>query len=137
LYPAATLAIPVFAAMSLVASALPASAKFAVCNRTATPASVALGFFDGKDWASAGWWKLAAGECSALVKEPLMGRFYYLYAEHQDSDGAWDGDRSFCVKQRRFTIQGRRDCSAHGYELKRFFQVDTGNSVDWTENLAD
>jgi uncharacterized membrane protein len=116
----------------------PASARFSVCNKTARPTSVALGFFNGKVWASSGWWKVGAGDCAALIEEPLLARFYYVYAKPEDLGGAWEGDRSFCVKaEGGFTIQGRADCVAHGYEVKRFFQVDTGNTPDWTENLAD
>jgi uncharacterized membrane protein len=117
---------------------LPAAARFSVCNKTAHPTSVALGFFNGKDWASSGWWRIAAGDCTALIEDPLQARFYYVYAKPEDLGGAWEGDRSFCVKpDGRFTIQGRTDCLAHGYEVKRFFQVDTGKTPDWTENLAD
>ena len=115
----------------------PAAARFSVCNKTGHPTSIALGFFNGKQWASSGWWKIAAGYCAALIEEPLPGRFYYLYAEHENLGGAWEGDRSFCVGSGHFAIVGRADCSAHGYEIKRFFQVDTGNSPEWTENLAD
>ena len=133
----ASLAVPAFAASLVAASADPAAAKLSVCNKTAHPAAVALGSFDGKDWTSAGWWTVAAGECAALVNEPLPARYYYLYAEHRDVGGAWEGDRSFCVKQGHFEFRGRADCLAHGYEAKRFFQVDTGKSAEWTENLAD
>lgn len=131
------LAVPAFAAGLLAASALPASAKFSVCNTTAQPATVALGFYNGKEWGSAGWWTIAPGGCTMLINEPLISRYYYLYAEHQNVGGAWDGDRSFCVKSGHFSIQGRTNCLSHGYEVRRFFQVDTGTSPDWTENLAD
>jgi uncharacterized membrane protein len=129
--------MPVLAASLLVASAHPASAKFSVCNKTAHPATVALGFFTGKTWASSGWWAIPAGACTPLIGEPLIARYYYVYAEHQDVGGAWYGDRSFCVGTGNFTIQGRANCPAQGYEVRRFFQVDTGNAPDWTENLAD
>lgn len=125
------------AACLLAAFTDPASAKLAVCNKTEHPASVALGYFDGAHWASSGWWTVAPGDCTALISEPLAARYYYLYAEHHDVGGAWDGDRSFCVGRGRFTAEGRADCLAHGYEARRFFQVDTGDSRDWTENLAD
>ena len=132
-----TILLPAITATLLGASTHPAAARFSVCNKTAHPASVALGFFNGKEWASSGWWKIAAGTCAALIEEPLLARFYYVYGEHEDLGGAWEGDRSFCVESGRFTIPGRADCLAHGYEVKRFFQVDTGNAPDWTENLAD
>jgi uncharacterized membrane protein len=115
----------------------PAEAGLSVCNKTAHPASVVLGFFDGKVWSSAGWWSVASSGCTELVSTPLSARFYYLYAVHQDIGGAWDGDRSFCVAEGQFNIRGREGCLSQGYEIRRFFQVDTGNSPDWIENLAD
>lgn len=118
-------------------SAHPAAARFSVCNKTASPTSIAIGFFNGKDWASSGWWKVDANGCAVVIEEPLLARFYYVYAEHDELGGAWEGDRSFCVKTGGFTIVGRAGCQAHGYDTKRFFQVDTGDAPDWTENLAD
>jgi uncharacterized membrane protein len=115
----------------------PARAQFSVCNRTMSKMSVAIGYFDGKNWDSAGWWNVDFGKCEVLIRTALNARYYYLYAIHPEIGGSWDGDRSFCVKDGGFTIHGRQDCLALGYDVKRFFQVDTGNSVDWTENLAD
>ena len=122
--------------MALI-SAAPANAAFSVCNKTTHPAAVALGFVNEKGWNSAGWWNIAPGNCAQLVSQPLNARFYYLYAVHQDIGGAWDGEHSFCVKPGQFTIQGRINCAGKGYEARRFFEVDTGNSPNWTENLVD
>lgn len=124
------------AGLFLPASAIPADAALSVCNKTTHQTLVAIGYFDGVNWDSAGWWKIPASGCAKLIPEPLVGRYYYLYAEHEIG-GAWDGDRSFCVAHMRFTIVGRTDCLAQGYEARRFFQVDTGKATDWTENLAD
>jgi uncharacterized membrane protein len=130
--------LPLLAATPM-AGVLPDSAyaSLTVCNKTAHAAAVAVGFFNGKIWGSAGWWTVAAGGCESVIKEPLNGRYYYLYAAHEDVGGSWDGDRSFCVARGHFTIQGRNDCLNQGYEMRRFFQIDTGASSDWTENLAD
>jgi uncharacterized membrane protein len=132
--------IPALLAAPLLAAAFwpaQASAAFSVCNKTAHQVAVALGYFDGADWSSSGWWMVEAGRCAELVKEDLPARYYYLYAADRGDGGAWDGDRSFCVAQGRFNIQGRGDCARQGYQVKKFFQVDTGQSIDWTENLAD
>src|SRR5580765_2153884 len=131
------LAAPVFIGAGFAMFSTPAEAAFSICNKTEHPASVALGYYDGKDWSSSGWWMVAPGACERIVAEPLVARFYYLYATHQEIGGAWEGDRSFCVGQGRFNVQGRNDCTGKGFESKKFFQVDTGQSPDWTENLAD
>lgn len=121
----------------LAAAESPADAAFRVCNKSGHAAQVAIGFYDGKNWSSQGWWPTPAGQCSDLVTGPLKARFYYLYAIDEQSGGAWDGNRSFCVGDGQFVIPGRTNCVARGYERRTFFQVDTGDSIDWTENLAD
>jgi uncharacterized membrane protein len=131
------LTLPAIAAAFLCAGTVPAVANFLVCNKTAYAAAVALGSYDGKAWGSSGWWKIAPGDCSILLRGPLISRYYYVYAEHEEIGGAWDGDRSFCVTKGEFSIAGRSDCLAKGYETRRFFQVDTGSALRWTENLAD
>jgi uncharacterized membrane protein len=131
------LAVPILIGALSAMAATPAQAVFSVCNKTEHSALVALGFYDGKDWGSTGWWTVAAGACARIVNEPLVARYYYLYAVHQDIGGAWEGDRSFCVGQGRFNVLGRSNCAGKGLETKKFFQVDTGQSPDWTENLAD
>jgi uncharacterized membrane protein len=133
---ASLLGLALLAGLFLPLSVAPAEAAFSVCNKTSHGASVAIGYFDGNNWDSAGWWKIPGSTCTQLIPAPLVARYYYLYAEH-DIGGAWDGDRSFCIKHGRFTIKRRKDCLAQGFEARRFFQVDTGSSTDWTENLAD
>ena len=121
----------------LLAQVAPAAANFKVCNQTQHPAAIAIGAFDGKDWATRGWWRVDSGKCSEIIKEALLARYYYLYAVHLDVGGAWDGNRSFCVNSVNFHIVGRQDCVDRGFDRKRFFQVDTGDGPDWTENLSD
>jgi uncharacterized membrane protein len=74
-----------------------------------------------------------------LLMQPgsLSARFYYLYAM-DGSSGSWDGTHAFCVSpQDRFEIVGRGNCTAHGFERKGFFEVDTGSSGDYTQTLSD
>jgi uncharacterized membrane protein len=121
----------------LICAAGPASAKLAVCNKTAAPAKVALGRFDGATWMSEGWWTIAPGTCATLLDTPLKARYYYLFATDGGA-GSWSGSRAFCVSQTgKFSIGGRSDCASRGYDEKSFFEVDTGNKPDWTQYLSD
>jgi uncharacterized membrane protein len=115
----------------------PAQAGLHVCNKTAHRAFVALGYFDGTEWGSKGWWTLPSGDCAELVQDTLTSRYYYLYAVHDGLSGGWNGNRSFCVGQGQFRAKTRKDCLGQGFDRKRFFQVDTGDSADWTETLSD
>lgn len=112
-------------------------AGFSVCNNTEFAASVSFGFFDGEEWGSQGWWRVEAGGCTELLSDPLIARYYYLYAVHEEIGGAWDGNRSFCVGSGTFRIRGRGDCLTQGYDRKGFFQVDTRDARDWEETLSD
>jgi uncharacterized membrane protein len=124
-------------ALILLTLALPAEAALGVCNKTTHATDVALGFYDGKDWSSQGWWTIPAGACAQLMKETLPARYYYLYAVQHDVGGGWDGEHGFCVRGGQFQIPGHVNCAKRGFDRKGFFQVDTGNAPDWTENLAD
>lgn len=127
----------VLAALVLLAGAAPAQAAFTLCNKTAHPAKVALGRFNGTDWGSEGWWNIAPGHCEILVPGALDARYYYLYASDGGS-GTWDGSHGFCVAVAdKFVIAGRADCAAHGYERKGFYEVDTGENTDVTKSISD
>jgi uncharacterized membrane protein len=126
-----------FAALALLALSAPAQAGFTLCNRTAHPAKVALGRFDGTHWGSEGWWAVAPGKCETLIGTALDARYYYLYASDGGA-GTWDGTFGFCVGAKdRFTIPGRADCSARGFARKGFYQVDTGRDTNVTKSISD
>ena len=128
----------VLAAMTLCLVALPAQAGFHVCNKAPREVKVALGYFDGVIWASRGWWNIPPGTCRTLIDRSLDSRFYYLYAS-DNSTGIWDGKRVFCVASASdtFQIKGRGDCEAHGFDRRGFFEIDTGQTRDYTQNLSD
>jgi uncharacterized membrane protein len=116
--------------LAALAIATPAVAGLKVCNKGKFPARVALGFFNGKAWASEGWWNIAPTACADVVKTPLNARYYYLYGTDTNS-GAWDGGTNFCTASAaKFAIQGRADCVARGYDRNRFFQVDTEDNLN-------
>jgi uncharacterized membrane protein len=48
----------------------------------------------------------------------------------------WDGGTAFCTApSAKFSIRGRADCARRGYDRKRFFQVDTGESLNKVQVL--
>ena len=125
------------AALVLVSLAAPAEAGLAVCNRTKLPVKAAVGRFNGKEWMSEGWWTIPARHCSTLISTPLDARYYYLYATN-GGPGSWDGGHAFCVSAGEvFKIDGRADCAGRGFDRRGFFEVDTGQKSDYTQNLSD
>jgi uncharacterized membrane protein len=128
---------PFLAALALLSLAAPAHAGLKVCNRTKLPVKAALGRFNGKEWMSEGWWTLPPRHCTALISSRLDARYYYLYATN-GGPGSWDGSHAFCVTAGEvFRIDGRADCASRGFDRRGFFEVDTGQKTDYTQNLSD
>ncbi|HTN60423.1 MAG TPA: DUF1036 domain-containing protein, partial [Devosia sp.] len=122
---------------SLVFFSLPARADLRVCNETANPLTVALGYRAERGWMSEGWWQTPPGDCRVLYQGNLERRFYYVFAADDVGGGAWDGSVFMCTRDETFTIFGVEDCLARGYERTGFFEIDTQNRSDWTLQLTD
>jgi len=124
------------AACALLLASTPAQAGLSVCNQTPQKATLAMARYNGAQWASQGWWHLEPGRCVELVSGRLLARYYYLFA----TDGAfanWDGNRIFCVGVlETFEVEGRGHCTQRGLDERGFFEVDTGNRLNWTQNLS-
>ncbi len=51
-----------------------------VCNQTANPVSIALGYRADRGWQSEGWWVAQPSECKTVYSGALDARYYYIYA---------------------------------------------------------
>ena len=131
------LALLVFLLGGMFVSISPAYADLKVCNQTADPVSVALGYRADRGWQSEGWWVAAPQQCATVFQGNLNSRFFYLFAADDIGGGAWDGTVYMCTRDDSFTIFGVEDCLARGYERTGFFEVDTQNKSDWTLQLTD
>ncbi len=121
----------------LLAYSMPASAELKLCNTTPSRIGVAVGYKDAKDWATEGWWNVASQTCETLLKGSLPSRFLYVYAVDYDRGGEWAGTNVMCTDDKSFAIRGAGDCQKRGYRKNGFFEVDTGDSRDWTIRLSD
>jgi uncharacterized membrane protein len=84
-----------------------------------------------------GLWNLTPGECTTVYEGTLRNQKYYVYGESYDEDYYWDGDYPFCGHDDAFTIVGDTNCKSRGYYELGFFEVDVGESRDWTTDLID
>jgi len=114
----------------------PAAADLKLCNNTESRVGVALGYKDSQGWASEGWWNIGANACETLLKGPLIARFYYIFAVDYDKGGSWGGKAIMCTRDKLFTIRGLKACTEKGYQKTGFFEVDTGEELDWTVSLS-
>lgn len=119
------------------AAASPATAGYALCNRTGFPVEAAIAYYDRGDWVSAGWYTIQGGRCLDLIFGRLDNQYYYVFAEQAGGPTVWNGDHYFCVSDNAFEIVGHRNCSRRGYYEEGFFEVDVGYSDHWTTDLVD
>ena len=127
----------ILAALVPLLAAAPAQASFTVCNKTTHPFLIAIGRPAGKGWVSEGWWRVEPEACADILRGALKARYYYLRGVHLGVDGAWDGNRFFCVATDNFTIKGRENCRKRGYGQAGFFEIDTRERDTWVQNLSD
>lgn len=109
-----------------------------VCNQTANPVSIALGYRAERGWQSEGWWVAGPDECKTVYSGDVEARrYYYIYAADDVGGGSWDGNVFMCTRDETFTIFGVEDCLARGYERTGFFEIDTQNRSSWMLQLTE
>jgi len=114
-----------------------AQADFRLCNNTGSRVGVAIGYKDGENWMTEGWWNLSSRSCETILRGPLASRYYYIYAVDYDRGGEWSGKAFMCTRDKEFTIRGISDCLARGFERTGFFEVDTIQQQSWTVQLTE
>ena len=114
-----------------------AHADLKLCNSTSSRIGVAIGYRDGNGWATEGWWNIASQTCETLLKGAVPSRFIYVHALDYDRGGEWAGTNFMCTADKSFAIRGVQDCQKRGYKRTGFFEVDTGESQEWTIRLTD
>lgn len=117
--------------------ALPAQADLKLCNFTPSRVGISIGYKAGKEWITEGWWNILSQSCETLVTGKLSARFYYVHALDYDRGGEWAGKIEMCTADKTFTIKGVQNCEGRGFRTSRFYEVDTGESKDYTIRLVD
>jgi uncharacterized membrane protein len=125
--------------VTFIAALVPVSAlaDLKLCNTTSSRIGVALGYQDKSGWSTEGWWNIAPQSCETLLKGGVPSRFIYVHAIDYDRGGEWAGTNYMCTQDKTFAIRGVQDCQKRGYRRSGFFEVDTGESRDWTIRLSD
>ncbi|WP_350335215.1 DUF1036 domain-containing protein [Coralliovum pocilloporae] len=123
--------------LGLVSMPSASEAGLRLCNKTTSRIGVAIGYRGDTDWVTEGWWNLPPSECGVLLPDPLLARYYYVYAVDYDLGGEWGGRRFMCIKDKEFVINGLRDCTVRGFKRAGFFEIDTGEQKNWTVQLGE
>lgn len=106
-----------------------ARAGLELCNSSGFSQSVAVGYKDGEDWVSRGWWNLDPGECKEPVKGDLKQRYYYIFASARGRAFTPEKKYTFCTQSAAFTITGDTACKSRGYDINSFARIDTGKTA--------
>ena len=104
------------------------AASFRVCNPASVPQSVSIAYKSASGWMSEGWWNIAPGECTTVLKDELKQRYYYYRATSEGTQFEGTGHR-FCTSTSAYTIEGAEDCVSRGFESSEFAEIDTGPSA--------
>jgi uncharacterized membrane protein len=123
--------------LPLLAFPAEAHADLKLCNSTSSRIGVAVGYQDATGWATEGWWNIASQTCETLLKGAVPSRFIYVHALDYDRGGEWVGTNFMCTDDKSFAIRGVQDCLKRGFKRTGFFEVDTGESQEWTIRLTD
>ncbi|GJL94248.1 MAG: membrane protein [Hyphococcus sp.] len=118
------------------ANALEAKLGFFYCNKTDNDVWSAIAQPEGeKNYTSKGWWKLAPGECSKILKGELQHDHYYIYGvieEAMNERQITNGQKSFCVNAVMFSVDDKTECSVQELDEASFRRVEIGGAASAT-----
>ena len=143
--PCSTLAARLAAVMVCLVTLAPAPAhaKLRLCNETSYVLSVATAFQLGLASKTEGWQSVLPGACKTALKNIPAGAGAFVHAVSHPAHSAdklvFDGSERFCIgpRERRFTIEGRRECRKRGHVSANFAPVEmdaTRPTVTFTED---
>lgn len=114
----------------------PAKAEFAVCNQSFDVVNVAIGQVIKDEFQTEGWWTIGPNQCANVIKEKLVSRYVYIYAQDVFGQPIMTGTTRMCISPTKFQITGDKDCWIRGKVSVGFVEVDTKETERWTLFLA-
>lgn len=120
----------------LIAFAPDARAEFAVCNQSYDVVNIAIGLDIQDDFQTEGWWTIGPNQCANVVKDELVSRYIYIYAQDVFGQPIVNGSTQMCISPRKFLIRGLTECWSRGNVSAGFIEVDTQKTSRWTLFLA-
>lgn len=134
--------LPLFVFALLGVSAAPAEASVRLCNETSYVLQVSAAYQQGVANKTEGWINIVPGDCETALEGMPDGAQAFVYAKsdaaHAGPGLVFDGSERFCVgaENKRFTVEGRRDCRRRGYgeaDLTPVASSNTRPTVTFTE----
>lgn len=139
------------AALVLVAGVIfmggTARAEYEFCNKTSYALRAAVGYIEGENVVTRGWWRLRAGDCKTVLSEAVTPGKYFVYAEaipgHAgDRLRTWSGNTPLCVHDDSlFTLRDQLVCADDPRRQRAFLpvQATVTDIVDgkWETEFSD
>jgi uncharacterized membrane protein len=113
-----------------------ARAEFAVCNQSFDVINVAIGQDVQDEFQTEGWWTVGPNQCANVIKDELVSRYIYIYAQDVFGQPILNGTTQMCISPRKFAIRGIAECWSRGHISAGFIEVDTVKTQRWTLFLA-
>ena len=120
----------------ILGGATPAVAEFAVCNQSYDVVNVAIGQDINDEFRTEGWWTIGPNQCANVIKDELVSRYIYIYAQDVFGQPIMTGTTQMCIAPSKFQIDGINDCWSRGKISAGFIEVDTEKTQRWTLFLA-
>lgn len=125
-------------------AATPALADMHLCNQTSYVLYTAIGYQDGRSVSTRGWIRIAPGDCTLAIREPLAQPLYYIYAKssqaHSGPSRAWGGASRLCAKNTDFSLTtpfGAPGCGSDDAFAMPFAAVSTHGMKSWTATFTE
>lgn len=112
--------------------------EWSVCNKTPDNLTIAIGYADSHGGINTkGWWTLnQCGGCANVLNgnETADRGTLYLHAHANNGAGIIEGDESFCVAERAFTLGGAQGSNCG--DRKSFRRENVDLTKNWTTNIS-
>ena len=120
----------------MLGNAYPAAAEFAVCNQSYDVVNVAIAQAINDEFRTEGWWTIGPNQCANVIKDELVNRYIYIYAQDVFGQPIMTGTTQMCISPSKFQILGIQNCWSRGKISAGFIEVDTEKTQRWTVFLA-
>lgn len=125
-----------FAALEAAARNPVTGAGYAICNDGDSDIFAALGFRQGREFVSRGWWQVAVGACVTAVAEALGHDAVYLYASKHGNPHLVSGTVPFCITNAEFEYYKQGNCTGQGYSAMGFLATNLKGLPSFTAHIG-
>jgi uncharacterized membrane protein len=126
-----------FSALETAAMKAAVPSGYSICNDSSGEIYAAIGFQEGRDWTSQGWWKVEAGACARVITQALHYDKVYLFVEGAKNPRLVSGPEKFCVADVEYETSQRQNCRSTGKTEEGFAVTITKGLTGYAAHVGD